>query len=408
MQKKTLVVAIGAALMVPGMALAQKKADGAEGPEPDSVVVLYGKAYPEIVRPSSSGATAAGRPTCTICATASGTNAIIERQEMQSGNSRLGVRGHEKLGRDLRAIFQLETAFHVDSNDSRFAQRDSFVGLASKSWGTIKLGRMDTPFKNYGDHLSFLGISSGNFVSTSDVLRKTGFGSNSSSSFHLRRQNAVLYQSPAWGGFGFAAMYSTDEAKTATRDPRVASIGAKYQTGPLYFAIAYEEHRDLFGGSRNARSTQSNFADQAVRSKDRAVQGTVQVKLGVHTIEADFNTKKYDENGPLAAGRFRSYKNNAWLLNWQARWSPSFTTQVHYVHASKGTCSLMALACNTDGLEGRQISAGVAYYFSRRTYLFLIGSLMRNDYSARFNNSSQQPNVGEDVRQVALGLNTSW
>ena len=62
---------------------------------------------------------------------------------MESSNSRFGVRGHEKLGGGLKAVFQLETEFHVDTNDSRFAQRDSFIGLAHDRWGTVKLGRFD-------------------------------------------------------------------------------------------------------------------------------------------------------------------------------------------------------------------------------------------------------------------------
>lgn len=401
MQKKALLIAVGAALAMQS-AMAQRQ------PEADSVVTLYGKVYPELVFPSGSGATPAGATTCTICGTPEGSNSIVRRTEMESSNSRFGIRGHEKLGPGLKAIFQLETVFHVDSNDSTFAGRNSFVGLAG-GWGTVKLGRMDTPFKDYGDDLSFLGISSGNFVSTSNLLRKTGFGTNSASSFHLRRQNAVQYDSPTWGGLHFTGQYSPGEAKTATRNPEVWSLGLAYEKGPIYLAVAYEDHQDLFGGSRNVRSTQSNFANQGVNSKDRAIQGTVKWKFGKHTIEADYIRKEYEENGAIAAGRFRSYENNAWLVNWQARWSPKFATQLYYQRAEKGKCSLASLACNTDGLETSQFSAGIAYYLSRKTFFFLIGSVIRNGYSARFNNSNlQDPSIGEDIRQVAVGLNTSF
>ena len=399
--KKSLVVAVAAALAIQG-------AWAKGGPEPDNVVELYGKVYPEFVFPSGSGATEAGAATCTICGTPEGEGSIVKRTEMESSNSRLGVRGHERLGGNLKAIFQLETEFHVDSNDSSFATRDSFVGL-SGGWGTVKLGRMDTPFKNYGDDLSFLGISSGNFVSTSEVLRKTGFGTNSASSFHLRRTNAVQYESPEWGGFNFAAMYSTNEAKTATRDPRVVSIAGKYEVGKLYLALAFEQHWDLFGGSRNAPSSMSNFANQGATSKDKAVQATVKYTWGIHTFEADWNRKEYEESGSIGAGRFSSYENTAWLVNWQARWSKQWRTQVYYIKAEKGSCSLVDMECNTNGLDSSQFAAGFAYYFSPRTYLFVIGALLKNGYSARFNNSNQQePSVGEDIRQIAVGLHTAF
>ena len=164
MQKKAVVFAVSAALMIP-CAFAQKKGGGdREGGDPDQIVELYGKLYPELVWERGSGATATGASTATFAGPAQGTSNIIRRTEMESSNSRFGVRGSEKLGGGLRAIFQLETEFHLDSNDSRFAQRDSFVGLTHAGWGTIKLGRMDTPFKGYADDISFLGVSSGNFV----------------------------------------------------------------------------------------------------------------------------------------------------------------------------------------------------------------------------------------------------
>src|SRR5690242_15837921 len=160
MQKKILVGAVAAAVAIPGMALAATNFGSG-----DNVIELYGKVYPEIVIPHGSGATDAGATVATFAGKPTGEDSIIRRTEMESSNSRLGVRGQERLGPDLKAIFQLETVFHVDSNDSKFAQRDSFVGLAGKKWGDIKIGRMDTPFKKYGDELSFFGISSGNFLS---------------------------------------------------------------------------------------------------------------------------------------------------------------------------------------------------------------------------------------------------
>jgi len=114
--KKALVVALGAALAIQGV-WAQKK----DKPEPDSVVELYGKVYPELVFPSSSGATSESTTTCTICTPAAGENAIVKRTEMESSNSRFGVRGHERLSPNMKAIWQLETQFLVDSNNTAFA-----------------------------------------------------------------------------------------------------------------------------------------------------------------------------------------------------------------------------------------------------------------------------------------------
>ena len=402
MQKKALVLAVGAAFVIQG-AFAQKKA------EPDSVVELYGKVYPELVFPSSKGATSEGQATCTICDPAVGENNIIRRTEMESSNSRFGVRGHEKLGAGLKAIFQLETEFHVDSNDSAFARRDSFVGLAHNAWGTVKLGRMDTPFKEYGDDVSFLGVSSGNFTSTSSVFRHIGFGGqNNAARFHERRVNAVQYESPDIGPAEFKVQWSTNEAKTATRDPRVFSVGGQVEMGPFALMLAHEIHWDLFGLSLNAPSSMRNNTNQSVRSKDKAYAVALKYKVGQHQFEIDANRKEYKENASIT-GRVSSYKNNAYMFLWDARWSPQWRTSFQYVRATEGDCSRVNAECNTDGLDGTQISAGVAYHFSRRTYLFLMASLLRNGHSAVYNNSNlQEPNPGEDIRQVAIGLHTAF
>ena len=407
--KKALAVAVGLALAIPSAWAAKgEEGESARGPEPDSIVELYGKAYPEYARSQGYDATAKGETTCTICAAATGTTGVRDRSLVEAPNTRIGFRGHEKLGGDLKAIWQLETEFRVDQNDTPYAARDSFVGLDSRRWGTIKLGRMDTPFKTFGDELSMLGVSSGNFVSTSNVLRKTGFGTNGASSFHLRRQNAVQYETPEFHGLDAAVQYSTDETDTPTRHPHVWSGGIAYDVGPLRVSLAHERHWDLFGGSRNVPSAMSNFNDQNVRSKDRATQLMLLYKLGVHRFEADYIRKEYSEN-PTVTGRFQKYKNNAYELIWDARWTRAWRTQVEYIRSARGSCSRLNAVCTTDGLDGYQINAGFAYYFSRRTYFFAMAALLKNDFSSRYNNDfSDSPSPGEDIKTYAAGIAHSW
>jgi predicted porin len=406
MQKKTLVLAIAGALMVPGVALAQKGGK----PEPDSVVELYGKAYPEIVFPSSKGATSSGTATCTICLPAEGENLVIDRTEMESSNSRFGVRGHEKLGPNLKAIFQLETQFLLDSNNTGFAQRDSFVGLAHKGWGTVKLGRFDTPFKEYGDDVSFLGVSSGNFTSTSNLNRHIGMGGQANAArFHERRVNAVQYESPDLGPAEFKIQWSTNENKSEGRDPHVLSMGGSVEFGPLTLLLGHEIHYDLFGLSLNVPSSMRNNANLLASSKDTATEVALKWKFGIHQFEVDANEKKYEERGAIGTGRVSSYKNNSYMFLWEARWSPTWRTAFQYIRATAGKCTRVAAVCNTDGLEGEQYGLGFAYHFSRRTYLFVMGTLVKNDYSASFNNTNNQDVApGEDIRQIGVGLHTSF
>ncbi|GAB7522798.1 hypothetical protein PBS_17820 [Paraburkholderia sp. 2C] len=65
-----------------------------------------------------------------------------------SGNingSRFGMRGNEDLGGGLGAIFVLEGGFNINNGksaqDGRLFGRQAFVGLSSKEYGTVSLGR---------------------------------------------------------------------------------------------------------------------------------------------------------------------------------------------------------------------------------------------------------------------------
>jgi predicted porin len=173
--------------------------------------------------------------------------------------------------------------------------------------------------------------------------------------------------------------------------------------------VAHEIHWDLFGLSLNSPTAMRNNADQAVRSKDKATAVAFEFKFGGHQFSIEGNEKKYDETGTGVTGRVRSYKNNGYLFAWDARWSPSWRTAVQYIRATKGNCTRVNAVCNTDGLKGEQFGVGVAYYLSRRTYLFLMGTYVKNDFSAIYNNSNlQAPNPGEDITLVGVGIHTSF
>jgi predicted porin len=266
---------------------------------------------------------------------------------------------------------------------------------------------MDTPFKGYADDVSFLGVSSGNFTSTSEINRNLPFGGSNAGRFHERAQNAVDYETPEFAGFQGEIQYATSEADTAFRRPHFWSGGIKWERGPIEISFGHEVHWDVFGLSANVPSSMRNNGDAFARSKDKAWEAMVKFKWGAHQFEVDANRKEWKEN-PLVNGRARSYKNNSYLFIWDARWSQTWRTQIHYVKATAGSCERLNAACSTDGLGGSQVSAGVAYYFSRRTYLFFMAQWLKNDFSANFSTGSQQANIGEDVTQYAVGINHSF
>ena len=397
-RKKLLALALTTALGAPALASAQT-----------SEVVLYGKFYPEIEWTRGHGATDASTPVATMARAPTGDPNTHNIYGMSSSNSRFGIRGTERLSSTLTAIFQIESDVAVDQGGGTLAGRDTFVGLKSDAWGTVKLGNFDTVYKNLGDTLSFLSVSSGNFVSISNTLSKSPFDRGSAGSFHLRRGNSVQYESPEFTGLTFLIQYSPDEAKTSTRNADLLSTGVQYERGPLYAAIAYERHNDFFGGSRTAKSSLSNFADPNADSKDEAIRGTLQYKFGRTTVEGNLAHLQYKESGG-AIGKFQEYKHYAWSIGLDHRMGP-WRFAASYAHGTEGDCSLIGGAsCSTDGLNGDQYNLGAMYYFSRRTQVFLIGSVLNNGKSARYNNNDEFVNVvaGMDTQTVALGIAHSF
>ena len=139
-----LAVAVGAILAAP-VAMAQ------------SSVQIYGKLYPYLLDEKGSGATEKGAIVSTLAATPTGEGGVSRVRGMVSGNSRLGFRGQEDLGGGLNAVFQLEGVASVDDGTGAAAgggfmfNRNTYVGLEDKRFGTLQFGVNDTILKNYAE-----------------------------------------------------------------------------------------------------------------------------------------------------------------------------------------------------------------------------------------------------------------
>jgi predicted porin len=145
--------------------------------------------------------------------------------------SRLGLRGVEDLGGQLRAIFRLETGFDLasgamdDGPDSIFGRRAT-VGLAG-TWGELTLGRNFTVTYDYMLPFDPMGCArnySWAVSSTATGGRKDGLFTRSS--------NAVRYDGTA-GGLRFGAMYGFGNSPGSLKTSSTFDVGIGYGKGPL-------------------------------------------------------------------------------------------------------------------------------------------------------------------------------
>jgi predicted porin len=157
--------------------------------------------------------------------------------------NRIGVKGSEDLGNGLKAIYQVE--FGINLNDTNnnvlgnadtISYRNTFVGLAGDAWGTALVGRHDTPMK----------ISTGKL----DLFADTMADYNGTVGFRdLRADNVVAYISPSWSGFQLAGAIVPSGGATGggqglnlDEDSLAGaySLAAIYSNGPFYGSVAYE------------------------------------------------------------------------------------------------------------------------------------------------------------------------
>ena len=143
--------------------------------------------------------------------------------------SRLGFRGVEDLGGGLAAVFRLEEGINADDGSigqgGRAFGREASVGLASKAFGTVQLGRLPTPY-----YVVQSGVDAFNWMGAGALVSVTRSAAGTTqvlgNAVNARHDNAIGYVSRNWGGFEARALYSLGENS--------ATLGSGYGLSARY------------------------------------------------------------------------------------------------------------------------------------------------------------------------------
>jgi len=189
-----------------------------------------------------------------------------------SGNingSRFGVRGAEDLGGGLKALFVLENGFNVQNGklgqDNRFFGRQAYLGLSSREFGTLTLGRQ---YDSVVDYVAPLSATAGTFGDT-------GFAhpfDNDNLNHSVRINNAVKYASNSIYGLKFGGMYAFSNNQNFSAD-RAYSFGVSYDNGPLNVAAGYLQINGSTGTSASSPGA-IDIAESAANGKGGFVLGS--------------------------------------------------------------------------------------------------------------------------------------
>lgn len=235
---------------------------------------------------------------------------------ISSNLSYLGVRGMQSLGTiPLRFVYQLETQIDIsatsgtsetNSNTSNVVKggltsRNSYIGLTSPTYGALKIGKTDAPYKLSTARMNAFSGMLGDYAV---IMGNTG-GDNRVE-FGTRLSHAVWYESPTIAGLSLNALVSPgqnrgyDNSNIAAGESDCTggnvpgsgatplacndgSYGAAYSAslaysqGPLYLTAAYEGHRGV------NRSSDLAAFDTGAIANERAVKVGLQYKFPTRT-----------------------------------------------------------------------------------------------------------------------------
>lgn len=302
----------------------------------------------------------------------------VTRTVIQNISSRIGFKGERKLTEDWTGLMQIETGVAPDDSaqSKTFANRNSFVGLRSRSLGSLIAGTHDMPFKSLQGTAKLLwGDAEAMEVLLHGKGSRVAVGNTVMNNLHTRQTNVVQYWSPKFGNIEIRLAYSPDEVNGATGTQRKPVYGA---------SVAFNNGRWNAG---LATETQENFT---ASDKDMTgLKATAGMKLGAATIGVGYSTL---DN---SSGK----KTNNWMIAGSYKFGPTI------FKANYGVSSESSNGAK-DGLK----MAGVEldYPLDRNTTLYGYYTTITNDAKARgrfvAGDNNYSPLAGDDPSALGIGV----
>ncbi|OBV39135.1 porin [Janthinobacterium psychrotolerans] len=299
--------------------------------------------------------------------------------------SRLGFKGTEDLGSGLSALFLLESGFNVDTGAQGTGEalfgRQAYVGLSSKTTGTLTLGRQYTPIYNT------LSKVADPFAAGYSGSAKNLFPANT------RTSNTVLYTSPSYNGFDGDVAYTFGENAASNKIGRKIGASVGYANGPLNARVAYSNTQN------DTATTETGSARNwlAAANYDFAV-AKAYVAYGVNKglNSALRNNGNADSFSYVEA--LPSTDSTTALLGVTVPAGPAGTVMASYIHVNDK---------NAANADANQFALGYSYALSKRTSTYASYAKISNKNNAGYtvgNNS----NVGTGDKAFSLGVRHSF
>jgi predicted porin len=301
---------------------------------------------------------------------ANGNNRLVGLSAGNLSGDRWGLKGSEDLGGGLKAIFQLENGFNVNTGalgqGGRQFGRQAFVGLTSDKLGTVTLGRQYDPLVDMVQ-----GITGDNYWAS--IVGTPGDVDNYDNS--SRVNNGVKYVSPNYAGLQFEGMYGFSNGAGTTGQGQTWSGAVAYNNGPLGLAAGYYYTSNPSAG-RSATTWNSPSSDSIF---DSAINGgyasahsiaiaraAAQYAIGPVTLGGSYSNVKYRPDGFSAFSSTETYNIGSAFANYQL--TPAFLIGLGYTYEK---------ASGDTGAHYNQVGIGADYTISKRTDFYALGAYQK-------------------------------
>ncbi len=159
--------------------------------------------------------------------------------------SRFGLKGSEDLGGGTSVIFKLENQFQLwsgkfDNSNNTLFQRNAYVGLSNDKYGTLTLGRQQTPFFDMMGNV-YDPLTVADYWQDSYVYNPVGP--------FLFTNSSVKYTGQ-FGGLHVEGMYGFGGVAGSTGENSMYGLTASYAFGPLSADVGFQQN-DVSGKKFN-------------------------------------------------------------------------------------------------------------------------------------------------------------
>jgi predicted porin len=290
--------------------------------------------------------------------------------QLESGyaqGSRWGLKGSEDLGSGLKAIFDLENGFDVNSGalgqGGRMFGRQAFVGLTAANYGTVTLGRQ------YDSVVDYLAQATANGNWGGYLLSHPYDNDNTDNSFRVN--NTIKYTSPDFSGLQFGGTYSFSN-DTNFANNRQYSLGGQYTNGGLLVTGAYFEANSPGLTANGAIATDdTNFISERLRifggginyTFGAATLGFVYTNTNVGEPSATDTSVYVGAITPPNGGTLTALKFQNFEINGKYQFTPAFFVGVQYVY----TAATMDATSGNENPKYHTFGLMADYNLSKRT-----------------------------------------